>query len=135
MHAGEKVNPRGRTPAIYIYDVKKRLSETIRESGGADRLKQGNFVIVHLELGKVAGKFEKKRKVFDRIGIFQEYVNGNVRVLVSPPVQISSGSWRTDLLVPEYAVRYIAESIDTLPEKYKRTFYSDVFIPKEENEE
>ena len=108
-----------------LIDVKKRLP----------KLKQGNVVIVHLELGKVAGKFEKKRKTFDRIGIFQEYINGNVRVKVSPPVQISSGSWRTDLLVPEYAVRYIAESIDTLPEKYKRTFYSDVFIPKEENEE
>ena len=109
--------------------------QTLREAGGATRLKQGNIVIVHLELGKVAGKFEKKRKTFDRIGVFQEYVNGNVRVLVSPPVQISSGSWRDDVLVPEYCVRYIADSIDTLPEKYKRTFYSDVFIPKEENEE
>ena len=117
-----------------LIDVKKRLSETIKESGGVDRLKQGNVVIVHLELGKVAGKFEKKRKTFDRIGIFQEYIHGNVRVKVSPPVQISSGSWRDDVLVPEYAVRYIADSIDTLDEKYKRTFYSDVFIPKEETE-
>ena len=107
-----------------LIDVKKRLP----------KLKQGNVVIVHLELGKVAGKFEKKRKTFDRIGIFQEYVNGNVRVKVSPPVQISSGSWRDDVLVPEYCVRYIADSINTLPEKYKRSFYSDVFLPKEENE-
>ena len=114
--------------------MKKRLSETIREAGGATRLKQGNVVLVHLELGKVAGKFEKKRKTYDRIGIFQEYINGNVRVIVSPPVQISSGSWRTDLLVPEYAVRYIAESVDTLPEMYKRTYYSDVFTMDDKDE-
>ena len=117
-----------------LIDVKKRISENLQESGGAPKLKQGNVVLVHLELGKVAGKFEKKRKTFDRIGVFQEYINGNVRVKVSPPVQISSGSYRNDVLVPEYAVRYIAESIDTLPEMYKRTFYSD-FIPQEENEE
>ena len=107
-----------------LIDVKKRLP----------KLKQGNVVIVHLELGKVAGKFEKKRKIFDRIGIFQEYINGNVRVKVSPPVQISSGSWRDDVLVPEYCVRFVADNINSLDEKYKRSFYSDVFLPKEENE-
>ena len=117
-----------------LIDVKKRLSETIREAGGATRLKQGNVVIVHLELGKVAGKFEKKRKTYDRIGVFQEYLNGNVRVRISPPVQISSGRWRNDVLVPEYAVRFVADSIDTLPEKYKRTFYSDVFMMNDEEE-
>ena len=117
-----------------LLDVKKRLSETLQEAGGGTELKQGNVVLVHLELGKVAGKFEKKRKTYDRIGIFQEYINGNVRVIVSPPVQISSGSWRTDLLVPEYAVRYIAESVDTLPEMYKRTYYSDVFTMDDKDE-
>ena len=106
-----------------LIDVKKRLP----------KLKQGNVVIVSLELGKIAGKFEKKRLVHDRIGVFQEYVNGNVRVKISPPVQISSGCWRDDVLVPEYAVRYVAENIDTLDEKYKRTFYSDVFIMDDEN--
>ena len=107
-----------------LIDVKKRLP----------KLKQGNVVLVHLELSKVAGKFEKKRKTFDRIGVFQEYLNGNVRVKISPPVQISSGLWRDDVLVPEYAVRFVAEDINSLPEKYKRTFYSDVFLPNDENE-
>ena len=117
-----------------LIDVKKRLSEDLREAGGATRLKQGNVVLVHLELSKVAGKFEKKRKTFDRIGVFQEYIHGNVRVKVSPPVQISSGLWRDDVLVPEYAVRYVAEDIDSLDEKYKRTFYSDVFIMDDKEE-
>ena len=108
-----------------LIDVKKRLP----------KLKQGNVVIVHLELGKVAGKFEKKRLTHDRLGVFQEYIHGNCRVLVSPAVQISSGSYRNDVLVPEYCVKYVADSIDTLDEKYKRRFYSDVFIPMVENQE
>ena len=66
--------------------------------------------------------------------MFQEYIHGNCRVLVSPPVQISSGSYRNDVLVPEYCVRFVADSIDTLPEKYKRTFYSDVFIMDDKDE-
>ena len=66
--------------------------------------------------------------------MFQEYIHGNCRVLVSPPVQISSGLYRNDVLVPEYCVRYVAEDINSLDQKYKRTYYSDVFIPEDENE-
>ena len=82
----------------------------------------------------MASKFEKKRKIFDRLGVFQEYLHGNVRGKISPPVQISSGIYRNEVLVPEYCVRFVADSIDTLPEKYKRTWLSDVFIPMSESQ-
>ena len=115
-----------------LVNVKKRLSEGLQMTGGDSKLKEGNIVIVHMELGKVASKFEKKRRIFDRLGVFQEYVHGNVRVKISPPVQISSGTYRNEVLVPEYCVRFVADSIDTLPEKYKRAWLSDVFIPMQE---
>ena len=71
-----------------LVNVKKRLSEGLQMFGGDSKLKQGNIVIVHMELGKVSSKFEKKRRIFDRLGVFQEYLHGNVRVKITPPVQI-----------------------------------------------
>ena len=88
--------------------------------------KKGCVLLIHLNLAKTADRDEKRRKRFDRLGIFEKYENGNVKVKLLRPVLIA-GKYVNVVTVPIYFTRFISDDLETLPVKYKNNFiYQDL---------
>ncbi|KAA6356852.1 MAG: hypothetical protein EZS28_047621 [Streblomastix strix] len=80
-------------------------------------LKKGNIITIHLDLKKTAHAFEKQRRQFNEIATFIRYEHGNVVCELLKPYQDIK-----IVEVPIYYTNIVANSIETLKEKYKRTF-------------
>ncbi len=66
----------------YIREMTEELNKTKRRqrNNGLHAFKPGDRVMVHLDGGKTNLKFEKRRRVFDRLAQFVKYSNGNAIV-------------------------------------------------------
>ena len=116
----------------YIRQKDDELKEVIskQREKGLLSYKPGNVLLVHTDLSKTADKNEKRRRRFDRLGVFQNYVGStkaNVRVKVYRPVLLSTTTKPTkyvhDIIVPVFYTRKISESIDTIPQEYKDIYF------------
>ena len=103
---------------LYIKSMKEELNEVNKriKSHGLLSLKPGNIVMVHLNLDKTSSGFEKKRRIFDRLGEFIEYKNGNA--IISTRVGIDTKI----IEVPLYCIEFVASSWNKLEDNVKRTF-------------
>ncbi|KAA6392608.1 MAG: hypothetical protein EZS28_011869 [Streblomastix strix] len=114
-----QVNESEDLEGIYIRQKMKDAS-SIKELQTKDKLldlHQGNIIMIHLDLSKTQHNFEKKRRQFNEIATFINYSHGNVICeLLRPYKDIKT------VEVPIYYTKKVAESIDTLHQKYKRTF-------------
>ena len=136
-HEGIKMSPMEMMNDIekeweYIRQKDDELKEAIRKQRekGILSYKPGNVLLVHTDLSKTADKNEKRRRRFDRLGVFQNYVGStkaNVRVKVYRPVLLSTTNKTTkyvhDIIVPVFYTRKISESIDTIPQEYKDIYF------------
>jgi hypothetical protein len=64
-----------------LNDVKKRQFEA-----GLKRYKEGDRLLVYLDLSKTPEGFSKRRRNFDRYATFIEYENGNCKVRLDNPI-------------------------------------------------
>ena len=90
----------------------------------------GNVLLVHTDLTKTEDKNEKRRRRFDRLGVFQNYVgttHANVRVKIYRPILLSTSGktvkYVYDIVVPVYYTRKISDSVETIPEAYKDIYF------------
>jgi hypothetical protein len=105
---------------------------TVKEyqrSAGLAKCKAGNVLLIHLEKSKTSEKFEKQRRYWNTVGIFLDYSNGNVRVLimVRVPKQKRSGEVHyvnepEAVIVPIYFTRLVAESFETMKQALINTY-------------
>ena len=105
----------------YIRKCDQKLEDVMNEQRlyGLHSYRKGNILMIHTELGKTADKHEKKRRIFDRIGEFVEYIHGNVRVILNRPILLSTGTKDTeikDVIVPMYCTRFVANDKNSIPE-------------------
>jgi len=84
----------------YIRRMTEKLNRAKNEQrlGGLLSLKRGDRVMVHLDHGKTAMSFDKRRRQFDETGVFIRYVNGNCLV------QMDRTVFRTPIEVPIFFV-------------------------------
>ncbi|KAA6382290.1 MAG: hypothetical protein EZS28_022181 [Streblomastix strix] len=76
-------------------------------------LKKGNIITIHLHLKKTAHGFEKQRRQFNDIATFIRYEHGNVICELLKQYQDIK-----IVEVPIYYTNIVANSIETLKEKY-----------------
>jgi hypothetical protein len=75
---------------------------------GLTSYKSGNILLIHLDKSKTSHKFDKRRRSFEYIGVFQAYDHGNVRIKL-----LSSGLKPSEqtIIVPIYFTQKVAETI------------------------
>ena len=116
----------------YIRSKDDELKQVVRRQRDKGLLSYapGNVLLVHTDLTKTEDKNEKRRRRFDRLGVFQNYVGAtraNVRVKIYRPILLSTSGktvkYVYDIIVPVYYTRKISESVETIPEAYKDIYF------------
>jgi hypothetical protein len=104
----------------YIRHQKEELRKAKEQQlkDGLLKYKRGNILVVHIPKNKTPASFNKNRRVFSDLAIFQEYRNGNVictlldtTVLKNPNIEL-----------PIYFTRYVSKDLFTLPKIYAQQF-------------
>ena len=101
----------------YIRMMKSRMQE-IKEKQrlkGLLSYRKGNIILIHLDYGKTKQRFDKRRRVFNKIAEFMAYSNGNVVCRVM-------GQASGIVTVPIMYTKFIANNYDELDDSYKAYF-------------
>jgi hypothetical protein len=116
----------------YIRENMSRLNEVkeLHRDAGFFNYKPGNVLLVHIDKSKTDSKFDKKRRAFNEVAIFTQYVNGNVmcdrltrdeaRKIVKLP---QDGRSKGRVVIPIYYTKYVAPSLAELDKR----FYALIF--------
>jgi hypothetical protein len=79
------------------------------------KYKLGNILMIHVPEKKTEERFKIRKRDFDELGVFQGYIHGNVMVFRLRNKRITN--------IPIYYTRYIAESMDKLPQDFQDFFH------------
>jgi hypothetical protein len=75
--------------------------------------KFGDILLLSIDASKTSSKFEKRRRCFDKLGVFQQYLNGNVVVyLLNSNLQ----TIEIPVQVPIYFTRFCAKNKLQIPQ-------------------
>jgi hypothetical protein len=97
--------------AWFIRQQKARLLEVLKITKFT--YKPGNILLIHRSVNKTSDLFRKRRRNFDELATFIQYVHGNVQVeLKSKEV----------VILPIYYTKFVCDSKDDLPIDYKYLF-------------
>jgi hypothetical protein len=96
----------------YIRKQQSRLHDVLKlQKIKYKKYQQGNILLT-------SQRFNKRRRNFDRLGIFQRYVHGNV--YENP---LDKDLHQTDgIIIPIYYTKYVCESFNTLANTYRKLF-------------
>ena len=107
----------------YIRWCERKLTDIISNQKllGYLDYKPGNVLMVHIDKGKTSEKHEKRRRFFDKLGVFVRYDHGNVVVdmLVKGVRVRSGGEDKIQLTVPVYHTKFVSKNIQSIPAEYK----------------
>jgi hypothetical protein len=73
----------------------------------------GDIILVSLDTSKTNLKFEKRRRCFDKLGVFQQYLNGNVEVYL---LDSNLETIEIPVQVPIYFTRFCAKNKRLIPQ-------------------
>jgi hypothetical protein len=86
----------------------------------------GDILLIYLDKKKTKNKFDKKRRNFELLDSFLDYVNGNVAInLVNKSFQATKS-----IVVPIYFTKFCANNIGSIPDNvfkvlgYKKPSYA-----------
>ena len=101
----------------YIRQKDKELQKVTKkqEMSNLTKYKRGNVLRLHLNWAKTKMKFKKRRMVYENIGVFDKYVNGNCKVYVLNINKFAE--------VPIFYTDKIADSVHSIPDNY-RAYYN-----------
>ena len=95
-----------------LRDVQKRLHDY-----GYDKYKKGNILIMHVPKQKTSLAMKKRRRNFDELGMFIKYDKGSVMVK-----WLTNKNQAAPIRVPIFYTKKIANSMDKIPDRYKKFF-------------
>ena len=105
---------------VYIRQKDKELKEVKErlKKDGYYKYEKYNILMVHLDKGKTQHMFDKKRRNFEDLAIFNRYVNGNVEwyLLTGAPEENHM------ITVPVFYTKKIAKDKTKIPDEYKHLF-------------
>jgi hypothetical protein len=101
----------------FIRKKQQELREVkgLQEDEGLFDYKEGNVLLIYLDLRKTKFRFRKKRGVFNEIAEFIRYSDGNVVCRLLDPFD--------DIKVVELPIQFtqfVADNLDDLPDEYKK---------------
>ena len=107
----------------YIRQCDEKLLEVMKyqQVYGLTKYQRGNILMVRIDLGKTADKNEKRRRYYDRLGEFVEYVHGNVRVILNKPVLIGLNNVN-EVIIPIYNTKYVSKNKASIPVEVIRVY-------------
>ena len=113
----------------YIRQCDEKLLEVMKyqQVYGLTKYQRGNILMVRIDLGKTSDKNEKRRRYYDRLGEFVEYVHGNVRVILNKPVLIGL-NYVNEVIIPIYNTKYVSKNKESIPVEVIRV-YGTVWKP------
>ena len=94
---------------------------SLQDSYGLTKYEKGNILLVHLDKGKTKNKFEKRRTYYDRLGEFQNYENGNVKIKLLSPVMVGT-KYVNEAVVPAYHTQFLAKNKESIPKEYINSY-------------
>jgi hypothetical protein len=75
--------------------------------------KYGDIILISIDTGKTKLKLEKRRRCFDKLGVFQQYLNGNVvAYLLDSKLEVIE----IPVQVPSYFTRFCAKNKSQIPQ-------------------
>jgi hypothetical protein len=77
--------------------------------------KVGNILLIHIPFEKTKKMFDKQRRNFSALTTFVRYEGGNAVVTLLKPID----KLKSTLVLPVFYCKKVAESMETLEEKYK----------------
>lgn len=107
----------------YIRQCDEKLLEVMKyqQVYGLTKYQRGNILMVRIDLGKTSDKNEKRRRYYDRLGEFVEYVHGNVRVILNKPVLIGL-NYVNEVIIPIYNTKYVSKNKASIPVQVIRVY-------------
>ena len=110
----------------YIRQCDEKLLEVMKyqQVYGLTKYQRGNILMVRIDLGKTSDKNEKRRRYYDRLGEFVEYVHGNVRVILNKPVLIGP-NYVNEVIIPIYNTKYVSKNKESIPVEVIRVYGSE----------
>ena len=107
----------------YIRQCDEKLLEVMKyqQVYGLTKYQRGNILMVRIDLGKTSDKNEKRRRYYDRLGEFVEYVHGNVRVILNKPVLIGL-NYVNEVIIPIYNTKYVSKNKESIPVEVIRVY-------------
>ena len=108
----------------YIRQCDEKLLEVMKyqQVYGLTKYQRGNILMVRIDLGKTSDKNEKRRRYYDRLGEFVEYVHGNVRVILNKPVLITPTKSINEVIIPVYNTKYVSKNKESIPVEVIRVY-------------
>ena len=107
----------------YIRWCERKLSEIIANQKRLGYLdyKPGNVLMIHIDKSKTSEKHDKRRRFFDKLGVFVRYDHGNVVVdmLVKGVRVHGTGNAKMRLTVPIYHTKFVSNNVQSIPSEYK----------------
>ena len=115
----------------YIRQCDEKLLEVMKyqQVYGLTKYQRGNILMVRIDLGKTADKNEKRRRYYDRLGEFIEYVNGNVRVILNKPVLITPTKSINEVIIPIYNTKFVSKNKESIPAEVIRVYGTQWVTP------
>ena len=107
----------------YIRQCDEKLLEVMKyqQVYGLTKYQRGNILMVRIDLGKTSDKNEKRRRYYDRLGEFIEYVHGNVRVILNKPVLIGINDVN-EVIIPIYNTKFVSKNKGSIPDEVIRVY-------------
>jgi hypothetical protein len=88
----------------------------LQQNEGILTYSPGNILSVHLDKSKTKYAFDKRRRAFDYLAIFKEYVHGNARIELLTNQLKKFGD---DVEVPIYFTFKVAENLKDLVDHHR----------------
>ncbi|KAA6356237.1 MAG: hypothetical protein EZS28_048236 [Streblomastix strix] len=101
----------------YIRSQMKKLNEAKQSQSQLTKLTKGNIILIHLDLSKTALKFNKQRRQFNELAIFEKYQHGNIIYRLMKPYKDIQ-----QVEIPIYFAKKVNDDIENLDDKYKSAF-------------
>ncbi len=90
--------------------------------GGLLKYEKGDILLVHVDLSQTSDRDEKRRRHYDRLAEFVEYVHGNARVILERPVLLAKNHYVNDVVVPVYFTKYVSKNKQSIPTDVVNTY-------------
>ena len=115
----------------YIRQCDEKLLEVMKYQQAYELTKyqRGDILMVRIDLGKTADKNEKRRRYYDRLGEFVEYVHGNVRVILNKPVLITPTKRVNEVIIPVYNTKFVSKNKEPIPDDVIRVYGTQWVTP------
>ena len=97
-------------------EIKLEKINQIQEDSNLKNYEPGNILLIHLDFAKTSAKFNKKRRVFNKLARFISYEFGNVKCFV---YNITEKYIKNPVTIPIYNTKFIADNELSIPPKYR----------------